>query len=179
MSPQFLKQHLKPEKLRPANGVIWSEIAQHPPSFVRRASSGRRKLGVQYEDRVHLHIQAGLDQHQLYWAGPWIRFLCQGEERSRWCQPDGLHFDLKSGLLTVVEMKYTHTSDAWWWVQQLYLPVVRSLFPSNLWTYRRCEVVHTYDPATRFPEQVTRIRRLSELDSKHFGVMILKEMCYE
>ncbi len=169
----------RPERLRPAEGVAWSEVSPTAPSFVRRASSGRRKLGVQYEDRVHLHFHCGLGPMQVYWPGPWIRFICRDEGKARWCQPDGLHFDLEKGILTIVEMKYTHTAESWWWIQKLYLPVVRSLFPQKLWTFRRCEVVHSFDPGIRFPEPVQHVSRLEELDPKKFGVIILKEMCYE
>lgn len=173
------RTHFQPERLRPAREVVWSEISPRQPSFVRRASSGRRKLGVQYEARVHWHLQAGLRGHELYWPGPWFRFLCSGETQSRWCQPDGLHFDFDRGLLTLVEMKYTHTADSWWWVEKLYIPVVRSLFPAKLWTFRRLEVVHTFDPAVSFPVSVRRITRLDELEPHDFGVLILKEMSYE
>lgn len=172
-------RHLKPERLRPAENVLWSEISLKAPSFIRAPTTKRGKLGVQYERRVHLHLHVSSGPDELYLPGPWIRFICANEQKSRWCQPDGLLFNFASGLLTIVEMKYSHTADSWWWMQKLYLPVVRSLFPAKLWTFRRCEIVHTFDPGVRFPEPLVRISRLEELDPKRFGVLILKEMCYE
>lgn len=169
----------KPDKLRPAGNVKWAEIADGPPSFIRQASSGRRKLGVQYERRVHLHVLATLKPMQVYWPSPWLRFVANDESKWRWCQPDGLLFDLAGGTLTILEMKYTHTEDAWWWPTLLYQPVVRHLFPSSLWRIELCEVTRSYDCATSFPVPVQMVRRLDDLQPGRFGVLQLKEMCYD
>lgn len=56
-----------------------------------------------------------------------------------------------------MEIKYQHTSDAWWQVEHLYLPVLRWAFPPDLWSFARVEVVKWYDPAVAFPERVSLI----------------------
>jgi hypothetical protein len=69
----------------------------------------------------------------------------------RWCQPDALILQPRDGLLTIVEVKYQHTPDAWWQLRELYLPVVSLAFGPD-WRIAMLEVVKWYDPHVSFPE---------------------------
>lgn len=60
--------------------------------------------------------------------------------------------DAQRGVIHVVEIKYSHTSDAWWQLRRLYVPVLQRIFPQNLWDFEVCEIVRWFDPAVAFPE---------------------------
>ena len=141
-----------PEAFRPAGRVLAANFSQ-PPAIRKRRYTGRRLEGIRYEKKVQAHLAAFYGEQYL--ASPWLRFFPAGEgARWRWCQPDGLLFNFARGRITIVEVKYQHTSDAWWQVKHLYLPVLQVMFPEKLWTFDFCEVVKWYDPATPFPEKV-------------------------
>lgn len=109
-------------------------------------------MGVRYEQKGHEHFmqQYGI----MYVPNPWFLFQEEETNRPRWCQPDALLFNPAQGKLHIFEFKYQHTSDAWWQLKQLYFPIIRSLFPSDLWSIHLCEIVKWYDPATVFPQAV-------------------------
>lgn len=155
-----------------AGTVAYARLSLTPPPFIRqRKYTGRRAEGVRYEKKVQKHLLEHFPD--AYVGSPWLHFLPEGADKWRWCQPDGLLVDFEHGILTVLEVKYSHTSDAWWQVRKLYTPVLQKIFPPSLWKYEACEIVKWYDPATRFPEAV---ELASELDrpSRKFKVHILR-----
>ena len=145
MSPSAL---LAPSGFRPAGRVLAANFAV-PPALRKRRYTGRRAEGVKYEKRVHEYM--GDLYGDKYIANPWLKFFSAGQAW-RWCQPDAILLDPFKGKLVIVEVKYQHTSDAWWQVKQLYFPVLSIIFPPQLWKYEFCEVVKWYDPDTSFPE---------------------------
>lgn len=138
-----------PDGFRPAGHVLTAEFTT-PPALRKKRYSGRRLAGVQYEKKVHAYLEQLYGER--YVQSPWLKFFSDG--KWRWCQPDALVIDLPRGRILIIEVKYQHTSDAWWQVRRLYEPVLRIIFPDVLWTYEFCEVVKWYDPAVDFPEKV-------------------------
>jgi hypothetical protein len=114
------------------------------------AKRGRKVEGIRYERKVQAHLG---EQSEYYLASPWIIFIVDG--RPHWCQPDGLHFDVNRGVLTVVEVKYSHTAEAHRQLRCVYAPVLARIFPASLWTIRLVEIVKWFDPDVKFPEQIT------------------------
>lgn len=110
----------------------------------------------------------------LYFPSPWIHFYSEGYPRMRWCQPDGVLFDFKNGIITIVEVKYNHTPLAWWQLNELYLPLVSFIFGDELWTYRLAEWVLWYDPATPFPGEHHLRPELELIKPHEVGVKIWK-----
>jgi len=163
-----------PDRFAPAHKVQWAKWAKGAPPFAakRQRRSGRRAQGVRYEKKVHEYLAAVYPDE--YVASPWIYFQESGADRPRWCQPDGLLFDLQKGIITIVEVKYQHTSDAWWQLTQLYRPVLEKIFPLTLWQMQCVEVVKWYDPATVFPERVALLEEPTERLKSGFGVHIWK-----
>ena len=147
-------------------------MLEEPPAFARgnRRRRGRRGEGIRYEARVQEYLLELYPEE--YVPGPWLEFQAIGEKKPRYCQPDGLLFQPKQGTLTVVEVKLQHTSDAWWQLRWLYLPVVAGAFPPDLWDYRLVEVTKWYDPATAFPEPVQLCASLGNAAPGRFGVHI-------
>lgn len=138
-----------PSSFRPAGRVLSAAFCL-PPAIRKKRYTGRRLAGIRYERKVHEYLE--LLYGDKYVASPWLRFYT--EAGWRWCQPDGLVVDAARGRITIVEVKYQHTSDAWWQVRHLYQPVLEKMFPPSLWELDACEVVKWYDPATLFPEKV-------------------------
>lgn len=153
---------------KPAGEVLEAHFCKCPPFIQPHRRKGRRAQGIKYERQVHEHFTSVLGE--AYVPSPWLRF--KTESGWRWCQPDALYFDLALGRLVILEVKYQHTSDAWWQLRHLYEPVLRAMFPSALWGIACCEVVKWFDPETVFPERVEMLRM--PLDVKTFGVHIWK-----
>lgn len=164
---------LPPKRFKPAGVVEWVEYSPTPPPFINtKKRTGKRAEGVRYEKRVH-----GLFEERYgdtYVANPWFRFGELGNDRPRWCQPDGLLFDFKAGKITIVECKLQHTPDAWWQLRWLYLPVISKAFPGDLWKFGIIEVVKWYDPAVVFPEKVKLRADVAYVQPGEFGVHICK-----
>lgn len=120
--------------------------------------------------QAHLETEFG----GYYLPSPWFRFRSSGARSDRWCQPDGLLFQPLERILTIVEVKLQHTSDAWWQTNQLYAPVVARVFPPDLWTYNIVEVVKWFDPSVYFPWAFRRCAHLSLLPVNTFGVHICR-----
>lgn len=135
-----------PQAFRPAGNVLAAEFCS-PPALRKKRYTGRRLAGIRYEKKVHEYLLSFYGDRYL--PSPWLKFFAEG--KWRWCQPDGLLLDLIRGKIVIVEVKYQHTSDAWWQVQHLYLPVLQKIFPEKLWGFEFCEVVKWYDPDTPFP----------------------------
>lgn len=142
-----------------------------PPAFAleRAKRKGRKMEGIRYERKVHEHLEA---RSEYYLASPWIVFIVDG--RPQWCQPDGLHFDLDRGILTVIEVKYSHTADAYRQLRMVYSPVLARLFPPNLWDIRLVEMVKWFDPAIAFPEEISMCPDPFNHSSYAIGVHIWK-----
>lgn len=151
----------------------WVRYSPTPPPFINtKKRTGRRAQGIAYERKWHkyaLELYAG-----CYVPSPWFYFKEVGVDKPRWCQPDGLLFDIRNGRLTIVECKLQHTSDAWWQLRWLYLPVVSKAFEADIWEYGVVEVTKWYDPATCFPEKVKMRPAVEEVQPNEFGVHIWK-----
>ena len=150
-----------PQGFRPAGRVLSANFSQ-PPTLRKRRYTGRRLEGVRYEKKVHAYLEEFYGER--YVASPWLRFFTEGVWR--WCQPDAILIDLEHGRITIVEIKYQFTSDAWWQVKHLYEPVLRVMFPAALWCFDHCQVVKWYDPATPFPEPVVLAHEVSMVHPK-------------
>lgn len=110
-----------------------------------------------------------------YVPSPWLNFL--GSRGVHWCQPDGLLFDIQRGVIAIVEIKYQHTTDAWWQLRRLYEPVLSALFPPSLWRFTVVEIVKWYDPQVPWPEPIRMLPQVSEgfaLSPRQTGVHIWK-----
>ena len=140
-----------PRRFHPAGEVISAEFIT-PPAFVvpRRSKNPARASGVRYEKKVFKYLSETYPEECV--IAPWIRFESGGGTKPSYCQPDTILLDIRRGTITVVEIKIKHTSDAWWQVRRLYLPVVRCIFGSD-WEYIAVEITKWFDPHTKFPER--------------------------
>lgn len=158
-----------PAKCERAKAAQWVKHLRHPPFDLRSPTSQRAKQGVRYERKVHQRLLSrwGLD----YFPSPWFAF---GDGRKVfYFQPDGLLFVPDPLRVVVVEVKYQHTPDAYWQLEQYYLPLLRLFFARSGRQLAAVEVCKWYDPATVFPRQVRLLERLELAQSGDFGVHIL------
>lgn len=157
--------------MREAGRVSFARFVSEPPHTLQQKYTGARARGIRYERRAQEHLTSLYAD--MYVASPWLQFIASDSARHRWCQPDGLLIDIPRGIITVIEIKTSHTARAWWQVTKLYMPVLQSIFPTDLWLYRRCEVVRHYDPLVVFPEPIKLVPDLSQLDHR-FGIHIYR-----
>jgi hypothetical protein len=124
---------------------------------------------VAYEKKVHKHVSKLWGWKYL--PSPWIRYkLVSGA--LKWCQPDGLYIDPRAGLLVIVEVKHAHTSAAYQQLWELYAPVLRKIFPPDLWDYRFLEIVRWYDCQTYFPGKHRLRKCIEEVRPHETSVLI-------
>ena len=102
-----------------------------------------------------------------YRANPWIRF--RDGDALHWCQPDGLL--LGEDRVTIVEVKYNHTIEAWRQLRLLYSPVISLLEGKKLAVV---EIVKWYDCAVGFPEEVKLVKDIGGFSGSEFGVHIFR-----
>lgn len=162
---------LPPKRFRPAGCVEWVKWSPVPPPFINtKKRKGKRAQGIAYEKKWHMFALESFKG--IYVPSPWFYFKEVGVDKPRWCQPDGLLIELETGRITIVECKLQHTSDAWWQLRWLYLPVVSAAFPASHWQFSVVEVVKWFDCATFFPEKVKMKPDVRDVHSNEFGVHI-------
>ncbi len=146
----------KPHNFVPAREVQWASFWRAPGFSVGGRSTGRKAAGKRYERLASEMLLEIYPEH--YVPHPWLRFQDAGGYR--WCQPDGLLIDVAAGRIVIVEMKLSHTADAWWQLKKLYLPVLRVLLPPR---YRigMLEVCKWHDPTIRWPERAEHLQKVN------------------
>lgn len=122
------------------------------PPFIRRGRSfGRFAVGVRYELEVGQYLELwalGKEEVELK-LGAWLEFTDRGG-KPRWCQVDAAQINHSRKTCLIAEIKYQHTSDAWWQLKWLYLPVLQGALPG--YSFSLLEIVHWHDPGVVFPE---------------------------
>lgn len=124
--------------------------------------------GLKYERKVN---RAFLEEFGFtrYIPSQWFKYQIPGSG-ILFCQTDGLLFTPKQRKILIVEVKYKHTPDAYWQIENKYLPVIRWLFRD--WEISIVEVVKWYDPSTDFPVQVSLKKNIEQVMPGEFGVHI-------
>ena len=164
---------LPPRRFTPVGPIEWAENSLNTPPFLtstKKKARGAVAKGLKYEQDFKNYMEDRFGG--LYVPGPWFHYREIGKEKNKWCQPDGLLFIPRLGKVYIIETKLKHTSDAWWQLKHLYLPVVAKLFPPNLWEYCLIEVVRWYDPQINFQEKVRMCPDVLSVEPGEFGVHI-------
>jgi hypothetical protein len=122
------------------------------------AGSAAQRAGKRYEKRVMAFLR-DVFPARLHEA-PWYQLV--DNHGMRYCQPDAI-LDLGT-YIVVIEVKRTHSVDAWWQLRHLYEPVV-SVASGNR-QVGVLEICRSFDPAVRLPEPVSRIERITDIEGK-------------
>ncbi len=104
-----------------------------------------------------------------YIPSQWFQFQ-RLNKRYEFCQTDGLLFLPKQYKILIVECKYKHTVDAYWQLENKYVPVLKRIFPQ--WEIHTLEIVKWYDPSTAFPVAVSLRKDILATKANEFGVHI-------
>ena len=127
-------------------GNVEQAWRREPPGFagVERGTAAR-KAGVVYERKVQAKLKESFPEILI---GPWFGFVAKGG-KVRFCQADAVL--VRPGSVFIFEIKVRHCALAWWQLQTLYRPVVRTCFglPTTI-----AEITKSFDPAIRIPIDV-------------------------
>lgn len=130
---------------------------------------GAKWQGIKYERKAQEHLQKLYGER--YVASPWIRYFDLVEEKLKWCQPDGIYFDVYRGLIVIVEIKLRHTPIAWWQLEKKYRPLVSHLFGPDF-KVAVVEFVKWYDGTEPYPAPISLRRSLADARPDDFQVTI-------
>ena len=160
---------LKPD---PFNDMIEeAQWAKYEPSFarVRVRPTGAQLAGKRYEAAALLHLYRS---HKAFVPLPWLTYKYVEDSSWKWCQPDGVLFDFAHGRICVVECKIRHTAQAFSKLNDIYLPVLKLIFPETLWQFSGVEFTKAYDCAVKLPVRVSIHDLIEEVPSNKFGVVV-------
>lgn len=165
------KRKLKMPRRLTESDIRLVEIAEGP-AFTQRKLKGARAAGLKYEEKVHNWLS---DRYgPRYVRSPWFRYFIRGRTKPLYAQPDALIFDLQDGLCTIIEIKLRHCVRAYWQLEHLYLPLLRTLLRSAHLSFSTCEICSYFDPAEPFPVPIY-FTEIPHADANGFRVYILKE----
>ena len=119
-----------------------------------RGVSAAQQAGLRFERKINARLEEKLGNKWNY--QPRLAFR-DGRGEKRVCIPDGIIIAPEYSI--VVEIKISHMAEAWWQLNELYLPVLKKLNPLP---WKMLEIVKTYDPAVEFPVEVNLVTDLVE-----------------
>lgn len=138
----------------------------NPHGASRSRRSGAQKAGLAYQRRVGDYLRLVRNPDSIS-SSPWFHYLDSSSRRS-YCQPDFLVADVLQVL--VVEVKLRWTTDAWWQLRKLYLPVVAKAFPDRH-PVPLC-ITRSYDPSAQIPEEVNLVDGIDLCSPDKFNVLV-------
>jgi hypothetical protein len=146
---------------------------EETPSFVRaHRARGRKGMGLRYERKVHDAFSKAFGP--MYFPSWWFSYRRLSSPKVvNFAQPDAFLLDFEKGLCTIIEVKYNHTSDAYFQLYDKYLPLLNKwLNREALWQFSLCEVVYWYDKFVDFPCKVSLRDDVKKVKPGEFGVHI-------
>lgn len=171
-----------PARFRELGAVRWTQLSTEGPIFVtearKRQGSAAQQAGMRYEAHAHGYLSelyCPERGNKLYAPAMWIHYIA--ELTAGWAQPDGLLLDFDRMMITIIEIKLRHTSDAWWALRRLYEPLIRHLFGTK-WSYSVCEVCRWFNRGD-WPEPPTMCAEPAGLIVNGFGIHIWSDKEWE
>lgn len=147
------------ENFQSVSNVTFAQFTTTKPKFIETSPSlftRAQKEGLRYEKKVHEYLQKLLEKEKSendeLKISPWVMFktLHDSGERIRFCQPDAVLISTEKRKLTIFEIKYQHTNEAWKQLRLLYEPVLSFMFPS--FSVSCLEICRWFDPHIYFAE---------------------------
>ena len=155
--------------------ILATKHLEGTPKFAQshQRRRGAKGVGIRYEEKVQKDFSERFGA--FYIPGPWFAYQTEATGgRWNYAQPDGLLFDFKSGLLTIVEIKYSHCAEAYFQLVDKYLPLMRHFLGTELWRFATVEVVYWYDRAVSFPCEVKLRKEITLCQPRELGVHICR-----
>ena len=146
----------KSHKNRYAHKVSVQKAWFEKPSSLADTSGhrGSRRAGITFEKNMGSFLRKKFKGKVL--SNVWIGYESFGEVRV--CSPDHLIIDVESGFITIVECKLTHIGTAYYQMVNLYLPVLKALFPG--FELRGIEFCKNFDRSVSYPVGINLVREL-------------------
>jgi hypothetical protein len=153
----------------PPRIIEWAkEISSPPFTPSERTRNPAYQRGIRYQRKVQEKLRELYDK--LWVDGRWFQYKAEDSPKIRYCQIDGaLRADKH---IVLCEVKYNHCADAYFQLQNLYLPVVLAATQTKL-PVALCEIVKWYDPSTSFPCGITLQPDLHKARPGAFSICII------
>lgn len=157
----------------PLGKISHASRSENPHRISATRRSGAKAAGLAYQRKVEAWLGGLVPRGGLggVECTPWFRYL-DDSRKYRFCSPDVIVGSRGGGSLGVVEIKLRWTSDAWWQLRRLYLPVLRVAHPNKeLFPLVICR---SYDPSVRIPEEVNLCDHPADAKLDAFNVLVWK-----
>lgn len=158
----------------PASAIesAW-QASENPFHGKRSRHSGAQKAGLAYQKRIVALLGEELCAARGWRTlpGPWYCYRT-ADDRLRYCQPDLLLLNDEEHKGIIVEIKVRWTSDAWWQLRRLYLPVLQCAMQG--WSFLPLTICRSYDPAICIEERVALVDHPLALTNNHFNVLVMR-----
>lgn len=161
-APRRYKTRIMPTSVRPVPQSPW------PPT---RTKGQAFRRGIKYEAKVHRQLS---EVHGLqYIPQQWWQYTLAGDHRDHYCQTDGLLILSARKVIVLCEVKYSHTPEAYWQVENVYVPLLTRYLRNTDYKIAAVEVCKWFDPNTPFPVRPTLCEELTAVHPSRFSVHIL------
>jgi|SRR6185312_4900858 len=140
-----------------------------PKSGKKPTAAQQRGLRYEYCVQRDLCERFGVS----YLPAPWFSYFDGYSRQRRYCQPDGILFDLERGKVIICEIKLKHTEVAFNQISNLYFPVLQKVLGTKNWEYAACEVTRWYDYSIRVPNTYVRSSIVNSIPGQ-FSVYICR-----
>lgn len=131
----------------------------------------RFRRGLKYEAKVQLQLQERFGLR--YIPGQWWKYFTALGDGPSYAQTDGILLDPARKLCVLFEVKYSHTTEAYWQVENLYVPLLQRFLRNTDYKIAAVEVCKWFDPCTPFPVKPTLCEELTAVHPERFNVHIL------
>ena len=145
---------------RKIQGLRWAHLSDTGPPYPKyRGMTAPQRAGRRFEKKVASKLESLVEGRFLFSQGQWISF--QDENGYGMAQPDLYLRDEERIIL--LEVKLTQTEAAWRQMEDLYVPLLRMVFP-EVWrvcTVQVCSRIKKMPPkgAILGTEQVFELNR--------------------
>src|SRR5690349_13859238 len=141
------------------------------PYTKRGRKSALHKAGLAYEKRVREWAFTEIAARYSLEVSPWFCFIDATEQR-HYCQPDLLL--VAPDRMIVVECKIRWTTDAWWQLRKLYIPVLAVALKKPEDYFVPLCICRSYDPAFPAPEPIALRTGLNVCSASRMNVMLVR-----
>lgn len=173
-----MRSTLRPGTVRGVdrNDILTAEFIEDPEEWGIKFKRERRRSGVRRRGLVFEHnVQESLVSHypDFYVPNPWIRLRLRSQRNHKFYQPDGLYLDFNRRFCIIVEVKLSHTSDAWWQVTKQYVPAIQHIFLG--WDIAVVEICCGYDPHVIFPVDISTVYSIAHVQPGQFRFFLSRK----
>ena len=133
-------------------------LSDRPSFAIPRKAKGAKLRGLRYEESVCNWLVERLREPWVCFDHQWLSYV-DSFGKTHYCQPDFFAISVDRGLVLVIEVKLTRVAKAWYQLNHLYMPVLRSILPA--FSFACVEIASKIAPVDT-PEKVRVIHKLED-----------------